>query len=75
MHFIDTDVPVYVHDLELTNALWCLFTKVGLLEQNQDPELRTMFTDLFLPLGRRGSIPALVPDSPAQLADLPRSSY
>lgn len=29
MHFIDTDVPVYVHDLELSNALWCLFTKVG----------------------------------------------
>jgi hypothetical protein len=29
MHFIDTDVPIYVHDLELTNALWCLFTKVS----------------------------------------------
>ncbi|MCJ1300690.1 hypothetical protein MMC08_003487 [Hypocenomyce scalaris] len=27
MHFIGTDVPIYVHDLELTNALWCLFTK------------------------------------------------
>lgn len=37
MHFIDTGVPVYVHDLELTNALWCLFTKVGLLEQKQCP--------------------------------------
>jgi glyoxylase-like metal-dependent hydrolase (beta-lactamase superfamily II) len=27
MHFIDTDVPIYVHDLELTNALWCLYTR------------------------------------------------
>lgn len=30
MHFLGTDVPIYVHDLELTNALWCLFTKVRL---------------------------------------------
>ena len=28
MHFIDTNVPIYVHDLELRNALWCLYTKV-----------------------------------------------
>ena len=28
MHFIGTDVPIYAHDKELTNALWCLFTKV-----------------------------------------------
>lgn len=28
MHFIGTNVPIYVHDLELSNALWCLFTKV-----------------------------------------------
>ncbi|KAF7547304.1 hypothetical protein G7046_g9041 [Stylonectria norvegica] len=28
MHFLGTDVPIYVHDLELNNALWCLFTKV-----------------------------------------------
>lgn len=28
MHFIGTDIPIYVHDIELTNALWCLFTKV-----------------------------------------------
>ncbi|RVX74086.1 hypothetical protein B0A52_01918 [Exophiala mesophila] len=27
MHFIDTNVPIYVHDLELRNALWCLYTK------------------------------------------------
>lgn len=27
-HFIDTGVPIYVHDLELVNAVWCLFTKV-----------------------------------------------
>ncbi|KAL6249423.1 hypothetical protein RBB50_003276 [Rhinocladiella similis] len=27
MHFIGTDVPIYVHDLELQNALWCLYTK------------------------------------------------
>lgn len=29
MHFIDTDVPIYVHDEELHTALWSLFTKVG----------------------------------------------
>ena len=35
MHFIGTDVPIYVHDLELTNALWCLFTKVcSVLDQS-----------------------------------------
>ena len=35
MHFIGTDVPIYVHDLELTNALWCLFTKVcNVLDQS-----------------------------------------
>ncbi|KAK6379788.1 hypothetical protein LTS17_005861 [Exophiala oligosperma] len=27
MHFIDTDVPIYVHDEELHTALWSLFTK------------------------------------------------
>ncbi|OQV09145.1 hypothetical protein CLAIMM_13308 [Cladophialophora immunda] len=27
MHFIDTNVPIYVHDEELHTALWSLFTK------------------------------------------------
>lgn len=31
MHFIDTDVPIYVHDQELYTALWSLFTKVHYL--------------------------------------------
>ena len=29
MHFVDTDVPIYVHDEELHTALWSLFTKVS----------------------------------------------
>ncbi len=65
MAFIDTGVPVYVHDVELTNALWCLFTKVG-----KDAKVYWRFTSLTGSKGRCWTISAIVSDSSSQLADV-----
>ncbi len=64
MHFIDTGVPIYVHDLELTNALWCLFTKVSGEAGIFSIHITHRST------GRCWTIPAVVSNSSSQLADV-----